>query len=133
MTNLAELLEIKSTIGVRLREAYKKSDRAKLKSLAEEDMPRIASKLDVLRKSHREEWLSTCKPFGWEVVDIRYGGVAARIDSAASRVRDYLDGRTESLEELEAERLYFDGSDHEEAGPIGRCNRYRRIVTAGYF
>ena len=47
------------------------------------------------------------KPFGWEVIDIRYGGVISRLDTASERLMDYVEGRLERIEELEQERLIY--------------------------
>ena len=52
-------------------------------------------------------WLAYNKPFGWEVLDIRYGGVLSRLDTAIDRINNYLDGKISVIEELEQERLYF--------------------------
>ena len=73
--------------------------------------------------------MTTNKPFGWEVLDIRYGGVLARIDSSIERITDYLDGRINKIEELEQERLYFDGADRP-GGVFAGINRYVQIPTA---
>ena len=73
-----------------------------------------------------EQWMRTCKAFGWEVIDIRYGGLIARIDSAIQRLDDFINGRIPNIEELDAERLLFNGPG------LQQCNRYHRIATAGY-
>ena len=41
-------------------------------------------------------------------MDIRYGGIAARIDTAKYRILSYLGGECDRLEELEEERLRID-------------------------
>ncbi|WP_247740854.1 hypothetical protein [Cohnella sp. LGH] len=70
--------------------------------------------------------MGTCKPFGWEVLDIRYGGALARLDTAIERLAGYLSGRVERLEELEECRLYFDGPRTNEWHSIGSINAYSR-------
>ena len=88
--------------------------------------------VDDLRKLHRSLWFSTMKPFGWEIIDIRYGGVLSRLESAEYRLQQWLDGNLTCLEELEAERLYYDAPWKMPEGALGR-NTYHRIVTAGGF
>ena len=49
------------------------------------------------------------KAQGWEVHDIRYGGLIARFETTKERLTDYLEKRISNIEELEEERLRFDG------------------------
>ena len=59
----------------------------------------------LLNRAHRKAWHTYHKPFGFEVHDLRYGGLAARLLTARERILDYLEGRVESLPELLEERL----------------------------
>jgi hypothetical protein len=68
----------------------------------------MIEKLEALRKSHRAAWMKYNKPFGFEVLDIRYGGIRSRLDTAKYRIDAYLNGECDRLEELEAERLRID-------------------------
>ena len=65
------------------------------------------------------------KPIGWEILDIRYGGAIAGTRTAEKRIRDYLDGRIDKIEELDEPRLYYNG----EKG-LGSSMDYRRICSA---
>ncbi len=127
----SSLLENKSDFGVRLKTAYDTGDRNTLAALAEEcDL--ILSRIRALRDAHRESWMLYNKPFGWEVLDIRYGGMLMRFDTVKLRIGQYLRGEIERLEELEAERLRFDCK--EEDAPIdgwSMWNGYRGLSTAG--
>jgi hypothetical protein len=58
-------------------------------------------------------------------MDLRYGGVLIRIQSAIEELSAYLAGEMPKIEELEEERLYFDGK----AGPIKYANSYARMAT----
>ena len=60
----------------------------------------------------RAQWFAENRPFGWEVLDVRLGGVKARLESAKWRVTDYLEGRAARLEELEEPRLLLDERDN---------------------
>ena len=128
---LADVLINKANFGVRLKRAYDKKDEAALSGLAKEcDV--ITEKLEALRQSHRTAWLKYSKSFGWEVHDVRYGGLIARFKTVKKSIADYLDGVTAEIEELGEERLTFDG--REETAPNTRpfwWNRYGDIITAG--
>lgn len=127
---LCEVLSLKADMGIRITEYYLQKDTAGLGKLVDEDIPLLLQKLNALREKHREQWFRTNKPFGWEVLDIRYGGLYARIESAKWRLQDYLEGRIESIPELEEERLSFNGT---EVPKLFHYPWYKRIVTAGGF
>jgi hexosaminidase len=126
---LCSVLSIKSEIGITLKNLYGKGDKEGMAEIAAKVLPGLYERVNELRKAHRKQWLSTYKPFGWEVLDIRYGGVLARIDSSIERITDYIEGRIDKIEELEQERLYFDGTKRQE-GVVGRINQYVLIPTA---
>jgi hexosaminidase len=127
---LGRVLAVKGSLGRELTELYRAGDLEAMRRIADKTLPDLYILTDQLRKAHRKQWMETCKPFGWEVLDIRYGGLLARIDTARDRIRDYTDGKVDRLEELEEERLYFDGPNRPEGVRAGRCNIYRRIASA---
>ncbi|GAE32517.1 beta-N-acetylhexosaminidase [Halalkalibacter hemicellulosilyticus] len=129
---LADLLSIKADIGIRLKKAYDQDHKEELKKLTEDVLPLIRQKTEALRKSHREQWLKINKPFGWEVIDIRYGGVMARIDTAIKRLHDYIEGRINRIEELEQERLLFNANLSNTTG-VGWSSYYYRIASPNVF
>jgi hypothetical protein len=106
---VAELLVQKADFSLRLRAAYKESDKVALAALATE-CDSIADLVKTLRESHRKSWMTYNKPFGWEVFDIRYGGLLMRLDTAKARIAAYLAGELDRIEELEAPSLRLDGS-----------------------
>lgn len=125
---LAQALTIKSEIGVKIKNHYDQKNIEGLNEILKSELPELYSRISELRLAHREQWFKTNKPFGWEVIDIRYGGLLARIDTAISRLSDFTAGNIEKLEELEEERLNFNGSDAKNT--LWRHNQYSRIVTA---
>jgi len=131
---LCAVLQNKSDLGLRIKAAYDRGDRSTLGKIATEEIPELVRRVRALRLAHRAQWLSTYKPFGWEVLDIRYGGILARLESAADRLSDFVQGRVGCIEELEAERLAFDGRKRPQPGvSVGFCNQYTRIATPGLF
>ncbi len=127
---LCSVLSIKSDIGLRMKDCYDKKDLDGLKQIVHQ-LSELLKRIIELRNAHREQWFRTYKPFGWEVLDLRYGGLSARIDTAIKRITDYLEGRIDKIDELEEERLYFDGREGAESTALCHCNLYHRIVTAG--
>ena len=68
------------------------------------------------------------KPFGWEVHDLRYGGLAARFQTVKERILAYLAGEISCMEELEAARLRIDGKP-DTAGPFDDMFSWRGYST----
>ena len=77
----------------------------------------IIEKIQALHASHKAAWMAHNKSFGWEVQDIRYGGLVARFRTVQERLSAYLAGELSNIEELEAERLRLDGRTEENAEP----------------
>lgn len=128
---LARVLGDKAEIGIRIKEAYENNDYKQMKTFLI-TLDKIQANVDLLRQKHRNIWFAAYKPFGWEVIDIRYGGVITRIDSVKYRIQEWLEGRIPRIEELDEIRLRHDGPWEIIDGLIGG-NVYHRIVTAGNF
>ncbi|WP_276357122.1 beta-N-acetylhexosaminidase [Cohnella caldifontis] len=128
---LARVLVRKWDAGLRLKAAYDERDREKLNAIASE-LESLTEETDQLRKRHRALWLAFNKPFGWEVLDIRYGGVLSRLETARHRIGQFLDGTIDRIEELEEKRLYYDAPWKMPEGALG-CGAYHRVVTASVF
>lgn len=105
---VSDLLYNKADFGVRLKSAYDEGNTAALRALAEE-CGVIIEKINALRIVHRESWFKYNKPIGWEVHDVRYGGMIMRFETVAERINEYLNGKISSIEELSADRLRYDG------------------------
>ncbi|GAC41148.1 hypothetical protein [Paenibacillus popilliae] len=126
---LAETLAMKGTLGQQVTVAYRAQEQERLRHLAEIIIPRVRAQVDLTRKAHRLLWMGTSKPFGWEVLDIRYGGVLARLQSAEERLLDYVEGRVDRLEELEVERLPFNANDPVGEHRVSHSPFFHRIAT----
>ena len=96
---------LKTEIAERLVPAYRSGDRETLVSIAEELLPRLKEATVALHEAHKTAWFDKLKALGWSNLDVRYGGVAARCDTAKVLIERYLDGKDAAIEELEQERL----------------------------
>ncbi len=126
---LSNVLELKSVVGVELKEAYDANDREALAKLANETLPEIAKRAAEFKDALSAQWMSENKPFGFEVQDIRIGGVVTRANSAAARVNAYLNGEVDKLEELACDRLYYDCRTEEQDSLGVACNMWHLIST----
>jgi len=125
---LCAVLKSKADIGVRLKAAYDTGDREMLAHAANEEIPLLMERFEQLRRAHYDLWMDIYKPFGWEVLDLRYGGAIARLKTAADRLALYLNRETDRLEELEEERIFFDNRARTGA-PTDYFTTYNRIAS----
>ena len=123
--HVADVLSVKSELGLRITRAYKSGNRAELKEYVEAVLPGLVQKVRNLRKCHMRNWFSMYKTLGWDVMDMRYGSLLIRIESAIEEITAYLNGQMDKLEELEEERLYYNST----RGLIAYANYYGKIVS----
>ncbi|EGG08336.1 family 20 glycoside hydrolase [Melampsora larici-populina 98AG31] len=102
---IAEVLSLKCHLRDRLVQAYGRLDVEELMALAGYDsmsrLSRLIGLVKVMWIYHRELWMSMYKPFGWEVLELRYGGLRSRLDTMHYRLNEFIQGRLDRLEELE--------------------------------
>lgn len=123
---LAAVLEIKAELGVRILSAYRMKNRRQLQQICDEALPAVIERAHALHETHRELWFSLYKPFGWEVLDRRYGGMIARLYSTQKRLEDYLQLRIDVIEELEELRLPVMGWT---PGKVGCSWWYTKLIS----
>ncbi len=126
---LGRVLEIKSTIGIKLRNAYQKGDR---KELAAQylRLKMLPARIESFYRSLRAQWDAENRPNGFDVQDIRIGALKQRVAVAIKKVGDYLEGRTESVPELGEKLLCFMGHGEEFEKDFDQCEwRWRRMTS----
>ncbi len=104
---LARLLDKKTDLSRNIKTAYRKDKKDALRRIMEEDIPEIYDLIDEFLDAFRFQWHWVNKPFGFEIQDIRLGGLKQRLVTAAERLRQYLDEEVDRLEELEQPELPF--------------------------
>ncbi|MBQ8410075.1 MAG: beta-N-acetylhexosaminidase [Clostridia bacterium] len=104
---LADVLAVKYELGVKVRRAYQAGDREELRRLVDNEYSVLPSLIKKFHTAFEKQWMKDNKSYGFDVQDIRIAGVRARIDSCRRRLENYLDGKTDRIEELECEILPF--------------------------
>ncbi len=127
---LCDVLKNKSEAGIKIKYAYDRKDVQELQRIVDETLPEIISDAEKFRDAVEKQWFKENKPFGFEIIDVRIAGVIQRTKTAKTRLQAYLDNQITRLEELEQERLFFDG--HENKFDIC-CYNWRRIFSPGVF
>ena len=97
---LADVLSVKAELGVKTRAAYLAGDNKTLKDIAENDYTAAIDKLKAFYIAFRRFWFFENKPHGFDVQDIRLGGLIMRLESCRGRILDYCDGREKEIPEL---------------------------------
>lgn len=121
---LAQALQQKASLLKTIPKAYREQNQpAMQENIAE--IKAFSTTLTKLRAAHRDCWFILSQPFGWEVMDVRYGGLISRNDTAIWRLTQWLQDPATTLPELEQKLL-----------PVGKPNQasvgnslYTDIVT----
>lgn len=106
--SLCDVLTVKSELGVQTRDAYISNDKERLRDIAENAYIKTIEKVKVFHRIYQNWWLHENKSQGFEVQDIRLGGLVQRLDSCKERLIAYCNGESESIAELEEQLLADD-------------------------
>lgn len=124
---LCRVLEIKAELGVRTHEAYFAQDADALRALIG-DYRELERRLERFYAAFREQWFAENKPHGFDVQDIRLGGLMRRVASCRTRLQALLGGQIERIEELEERQL--DACEGRPCEPPPVFNHWSEIVSA---
>lgn len=119
---LADVLALKYDLGVRTRRAYLDGDIDALRELAKKDYTKVYKLIESFALAFEKQWYIENKPTGFDVQDIRLGGLLRRTDSCRRRLLDYTSGKVHEIPELAFELL-------EGVTPGGSNNNYGKMCT----
>ncbi len=105
-TALSHALSLKCRWHAEAGNAVRSGDREKAAALAE-DIPATIEAVEALRQVWRSLWESTNKPYGFEIIDFRMGGICARLSTAGERMRAFAAGEVADIPELSSETLIY--------------------------
>lgn len=126
---LCEVLAVKAGLGAKTRRVYSGRNREELGALID-DYNRLLKKLKVFHKAFRKQWFAENKPHGFDVQDIRLGGLAARLESCRDRLVQLRDGSIEAIPELEETQLDVLGGGEKHGHEPFAYNNWEGMVTA---
>lgn len=127
---LCRVLSVKYDLGYLTREAYQKGDKKALAALLP-DYEKTLGLLEEFTAKYENMWFKENKPHGFDVQDIRLGGIMQRTKSCMRRLKEYVDGKSDRVEELEEATVNFitgGKPDPEHCG--ARYNQYSLIASA---
>ncbi|OGS22317.1 MAG: hypothetical protein A2252_05730 [Elusimicrobia bacterium RIFOXYA2_FULL_39_19] len=123
---IAKVLALKCDIRKNIVKAYKSGNKKGIKQLISNELNPLITETRKLWKVHRTVWLSTYKPFGLEVIEIRYGGLINRLESLKDRLNDYISGDVKTIPEFETKLLKFHKTSKKY---LLHVNTYKRVAT----
>ncbi len=102
---LAKFLAIKYDLGVKTRKAYQAKDKQALQALIDNEYKQALKRLEEYYWAFEAQWNHDNKAYGFEVQDLRLGGLKQRITHSGKLLTDYVSGKIDRLEELEEDVL----------------------------
>lgn len=99
------VLGLKAELSRNIHEAYINGDRDYLEQAVDDILPALITQTEIFRSCMETQWMKENKPFGFEVQDIRIGGLIQRLKTAGKRIGDYVSGKIDNIPELEETRL----------------------------
>lgn len=111
---LCRFLSVKYPLGKWTRQAYHSKDRASLQKIIEKYSQAEELLQDFYRK-FKNLWFQENKPNGFDVQELRIGGLALRLRSCRERLEEYCSGKITEIPELNEEilPLYVSGRKFE--------------------
>lgn len=125
---LAQIDAVKCDLGADIRRAYVEGNKEILRYIAETAIGDLTDKVEKMRYLRQLLWEGENKINGFEVLDIRFGGLIRRLKSAAERIVRYVNGEIPRMEELEEERLPY--SVENPSKEAVTCNLWEEIISA---
>ena len=121
MSALCKVLALKATLGIDIRNAYNANDGKTLLKLSNRCIKTAKSVLNF-KRTLQTVWFADNKPFGWEIHEIRLGGLISRLENCAARLKEYVHGKVNEIPELETEVLPYGANKVD-------CNVYKALVS----
>lgn len=126
---LCDVLSIKCDLGQRTRKAYTSGNKEEIAGLLK-DYEILLEKLDAFYDAYRKQWYKENKGQGFEVQDIRLGGLKQRTAHCKMMLEDYISGKTQKIDELEEKLLDYKGNGEEFQRKPVMENLWGRVVSA---
>ncbi len=123
--SLCKVLANKYELGLRTRRAYESGDKEALRSLAENEYAEVLEALVRFADDFEKQWMTDNKPQGFDVQDLRLGGLMRRTETCRRRILAYANGELERIDELDEPLLPF--KTPETSTAINRATVYSSV------
>ncbi len=116
---LCDILTIKADLPIRIREAYEKKNADEILGLVEV-CKELSEKVTTYYEALKRQWHKERRAYGFEIFDIRLGGLKTRIEHCAEMLESFAKGELDKIEQLEEKVLPY----------AANVPYYDKIVTA---
>ncbi|MFA7435597.1 MAG: beta-N-acetylhexosaminidase [Bacilli bacterium] len=120
---LAEVLENKSTLTLKIHEAYKNKDIKTLTSYIA-ILDKIINSLDLFKEAFKKQWHKENKTFGFEIQSYRLGGLKERLFSVKKQLNLYISGKISKIEVLDERKMFYNRNDYNETLYLNIFTKY---------
>lgn len=128
--DICNVLAYKCNLGNRTREAYLNKDMQTLKEL----LPvydKIIEKMEIFYKSFEKRWMIENLSYGFEVHDIRIGGLIKRVTHCKEMLQRFINGEIDKIEQLDEPVLDMWCRENDNS-PVG-CLDWKPFFTTSVF
>lgn len=131
LAKLCKVLALKTNLGIRTRKAYESFDKETMKHIIE-DYDKLFVLIEDFYTAYEKQWMWENKPHGFDIQDIRIGGLLMRVRHNKQRLLQFIKGDIERIEELEEPVLDVICRPENEKGHI-YYNVWSKIASANIF
>lgn len=104
---LCRLLSVKISVAQKTRRLYEKNDKPGMEQLVKNDYAALKKYYEKYLDYSRKQWFKECKPHGFDVIELRLGGMIQRTTDAAQRLTEWISGKINRIPELEEKVLSY--------------------------
>lgn len=126
---LCDVVTLKANLGIRIRKAYDSRNINELKIIIS-DCKKLKKLMETFYECYEKQWMKENKAVGFDVQDIRIGGMIARVAHCTKRLEKFVNGEIANIDELDNVQLdYFgNGTNYEKKDVTVRS--FKKIFTA---
>lgn len=128
MSALCKVVSLKADLSFRIRPAYMSGDKEALSAIIK-DCKLLLRRMKEFYKAFEAQWMKENKGHGFDVQDIRVGGMIVRTEHCIKRLEDYVSGKIDRIEELEEPVLEYYGNGETPVREDTTLNSFKRIFT----
>ncbi|MBQ1186489.1 MAG: beta-N-acetylhexosaminidase [Clostridia bacterium] len=128
LSSLCKVCALKADLSFRIRPAYLANDKQEL-ALILKDCKLLLRRMKEFYTAFETQWMYENKPQGFDVQDIRVGGMIVRTEHCIKRLEDFISGKLERIEELHEPVLEYFGNGEDPIREDTTLNSFKKIFT----
>ncbi len=120
LSSLCSVLDVKATLSLRTRLAYKSGNKKELSRIVK-DYDTLVKRLETFHYDFFVAWRTDNKDHGFETHDARIGGVIRRVKTCRDLLKEFIDGKITEIQQLDDDVTFINRNG---------INWYNRLVSA---